>query len=536
MNILDWFVIGIYMAGMIGLSLWVGRRMQNNRDYYVAGNRLPWYAIGLSTMATQCSTNSLLGAPAFVVITGLLWLQYELAVPLAMLFLMWILLPMFRKHKVISIYEYLEHRFGPGTRTTLSIIFQFTRAFSTGITVYGIALVLKVTTGIDFWLAVLLLGVITVIYDILGGMKAVVWSDVIQMGVLLIGIIFVGVVIFNVVGGWQGIIESAPKTTFKTLDFTGHGFGDGKTFAFWPMLIGGFFLYLAYYGCDQSQVQRELSGSGIRDLRYSLFFNGIGRFPLVLLYCGLGVAMAAYIQQNPAFLNGLPKLDNGNPNMNTLVPVFVLKYLPHGLIGLVVIALFAAAMSSLDSTINSLSATTCRDIIERFFLTNNRHMPIWGNKILTLFWGAVCTLFAFTADKIGSTIIESVNKISSLMNGPILATFLLAIFTKKIRNRPMVTGIIAGFAANFICWKYLPEVSWLWWNVIGAAVTTVIAVGLSIIIPGENFKDTAGFTWHRGLNLNDPGDEKNWRRYYVGLVIYTGVLIVILCLIGQLVK
>jgi SSS family solute:Na+ symporter len=534
MNGLDFFVIGFYIAGMIGLSYWIGRRMQTDQDYYIAGNRLPWYAIGLSTMATQCSTNSLLGAPAFVVATGLVWLQYELAVPLAMLFLMWILLPMYRKQRLISIYEYLERRFGPETRVTLSLIFQFTRSFSTGVTVYGIALVLDVTTGIGFLPAVLLLGVVTIVYDMLGGMGAVVWSDVIQMVVLVAGVLCVGVVVFNHVGGWQEIIAYAPAKTFQTLDFSGHGMGDGKSFAFWPMLIGGFFLYLAYYGCDQSQVQRELSGTGIRDLRYSLFFNGIGRFPLVTLYCGVGVGMAAYLEKNPGFLNSLPKLANGEPNLNTLVPQFVLTYLPHGLIGLVIIALFAAAMSSLDSTINSLSAATCCDVIERFFLSKDQQVPIWVNKVLTVFWGTVCTLFALIADKISTTVIESINKISSLMNGPLLATFLLAIFTRKTRNRPMVVGIVAGFAANFVCWKYFPDVSWLWWNFIGTVVTAAVALILSLIGEVGFFQDTAGIVWQKGMNLNDPGDERSWKPFYYTLAIYSAGLIVFLWIIELL--
>jgi SSS family solute:Na+ symporter len=530
MNAIDWFVIAFYMAGMIALSAWVGRRTRTDRDYYVGGHHLPWYAIGLSTMATQCSTNSLLGAPAFVVLTGLVWLQYELAVPLAMLFLMWVLLPMYRRHGVISIYEYLEHRFGVETRTALSIIFQFTRAFSTGVTVYGISLVLEVATGIPFWQAVLLLGLVTVIYDVLGGMKAVVWSDVIQMIILVFGILVTGWALLGKVGGVSGVLEYAPDHVFRTLNFRGHGLGDGQTFAFWPMLIGGFFLYIAYYGCDQSQVQRELSGESIKAMRWSLFLNGMARFPLVLLYCVLGVALAAYLQVHPEFWQHIP-VDNGTPRADALLPVFVIRYLPHGIIGLIVVALFAAAMSSLDSTINSLSATSSRDIVERFVLSPETEMPVWGNKALTLFWGIVCTAFAFVVGGVAPTVIEAVNKISSLMNGPLLATFLLAIFTVRTRNLPMLAGLISGFLVNVLFWLFLPSISWLWWNVIGTVVSLSVGYGASVLIPGPVYEDLVGRTYRWGESVRDPGDVTHWGRYYWTLALYAMAIVAALWLI-----
>lgn len=533
MNRLDWTVIALYLAGMIGLSVRLGRRTLTDRDYYVAGHNLPWYAPGLSTMATQCSTNSLLGAPAFVVLHGLLWLQYELAVPLSMIFLMWVMLPMFRKLRLISVYEYVEWRFGPSTRVVLSLIFQFTRAFSTGITVFGIALVLEVTVGLAFWQAVVILAVVTIVYDVLGGIRAVIWSDVIQMGVLLLGIGFAGNALLNQLGGWTALMQAAPPETFKTLDFRGHGLGDGVTFAFWPMLLGGFFLYLAYYGCDQSQVQRELSVRRLADIRWSLFLNGVGRFPLVLAYCGLGVGLAAYLTQNPGLWETLPVRSDGSPDANVLLIAFVLRHLPHGVIGLFVIALFAAAMSSLDSTINSLSATTSRDLIERFFLPPGRGVSLLGNKLLTLFWGLVCTGFAFLADRIAPTIIEAVNMISSLMNGPILATFLLAMFTRRTRNRPMALGIVIGFAANLACWKWAPQVSWIWWNLLGAVATAATAYGISLLLRGPLYTDVRGLVWQRGLSLREPGDRVRWHWVYAGLAVYALLLLLVLLWMGR---
>jgi Na+/proline symporter len=188
MNALDWTLVAFYMAGMIMVSWWVGRRQTSNAAYYLGSNRVGTLPIAISTMATQCSTNSLLGAPAFVVaVGGLLWLQYELALPLAMVAIMLFLLPFFRRQNCVSVYEYLERRFGPGSRTLLSLLFQVLRAFATGVTVYGISIVIQTLVGIPFWVAVLLLGAITILYDFLGGIRADIYSDVIQMVVLYAG-------------------------------------------------------------------------------------------------------------------------------------------------------------------------------------------------------------------------------------------------------------------------------------------------------------------------------------------------------------
>ena len=213
MNVLDWSIVFVYSVGMIAMSVYLGRKQASERDYYLGGNKISYWGIGISTMATQCSTNSLLGTPAFIIaVGGLLWLQYEIAVPLAMIGIMVFLIPFFRKQSVISVYEYLEKRFGVGTRTLLSIVFQFSRAFATGVTVYGISLVLERVVHIPFWTAVLLLGVVTVTYDFFGGMRAVIYSDVIQMIILYGGIVLAVFYVTNLVGGFCSTAHAAPAS------------------------------------------------------------------------------------------------------------------------------------------------------------------------------------------------------------------------------------------------------------------------------------------------------------------------------------
>ena len=532
LNYLDWTIIIAYIAGMIGMAVYLGRGQKEMKDYYLGGNETGPVPIAISTMATQCSTNSLLGAPAFVAFSvggGLLWLQYELAVPLAMIILMAFMLPFLRRLNIISVYAYLEKRFGVTARTSLSVLFQFLRAFSTGVTVWGISHVLVACLGIPFPAAVLLLGIVTVVYDSIGGMKGVIYSDVIQMVILYGSIVIAIILAINYVGGFSEVWTLFDPARKSAVDFTGTGFGDGKSFAFWPMLIGGFFLYMSYYGTDQTQVQRELSTKSMDDTNMALFLNGVLRFPLVLTYCFLGVCIGAFAVKFPEFISYIPTNNAGDPNFNPAVPTFVLKYFPHGVIGLVMVGLFAAAMSSLDSTINSLSATTMQDLIKRFSKTSvSQKAEVLWSKLLTVFWGTLCIVFAFFVGNISDNIIVSINKIGSLINGPILGVFLMGLLTKRISEVGAVAGLIIGFLTNVYLWNFQPEISWLWWNLIGFLVTWGVGEILSYFFPHKAKK----------VHVEGVPDEvdpsmvlkKNWKPYYVALAGYFVLILVIISL------
>ena len=534
LSLLDWFIIIIYLAAMVGLSFFLGRGQKTARDYYLGGNKTPPLPIALSTMATQCSTNSLLGAPAFVAFAaggGIIWLQYELAVPFAMIILMAVIFPVFRRLNLISLYAYLEKRFDRNTRRVISILFQFLRAFSTGVTVYGISLVLMVCLDIPFWVAVLLLGGITVLYDVLGGMRAVIWSDVIQVVVLFGAILAAIAVAIHLVGGLEEVFVMFDSRRLQAVDFGHHGLGDGKTFAFWPMLLGGLFLYLSYYGCDQTQAQRELSTRSVDDTRQALFLDGILRFPLVVSYCFLGVCLGAYAVVHPGFVAGLPLNESGTANYNLAVPIFVLQNFPHGLIGLVMVGLVAAAMSSLDSTLNALSALSMQDLVGGFVKREFSHRTeILLSKMLTVFWGLVCLTFSFYVGNVSQTIIESVNKIGSLINGPLLAVFLMGILTRRINGQGALLGLIVGFSGNLWLWRYAPNISWLWWNVIGFFVAYAAGYVISLIFPAPAAARLSD-TLYRRDEPQKSAQRRNWRPYYMILALYGTAIFVLLVIV-----
>ena len=524
MSGIDWAIIAAYLAGMIGLSVYLGRGQTSQEDYYVGGRNLPWWAVGISTMATQTSAISFISIPAFVALKpggGLMWLQYELAVPLAMIFVMIVFIPFFRKLELISVYEYLEYRFGPSVRTLMSLVFLISRGIGTGAGVYASAIVLEVGLGIPPWSTILLIGIVTVIYDTIGGMSAVVYSDVVQMVVLVIGLLLSVVFAADLAGGFGEMLSALPEQRWNAFD-PGHGVGDGATAPFWGFLVGGLFLYASYYGLDQSQVQRELSAPTVEDSKRALVFNGLARFPLTALYLLLGVAMASALQSSEQLRAAVPadKIDH-------LVPQFILLELPQGIRAVLFAAILAAAMSSLDSTFNSLSAATMRDFVERGRKLDPSRM-LRLSKLTTVLWGVAITGFAFLFGG-QDTIVEAINKVGSAFYGPILATFGIGILWKRANASGVIAGIVTGVGLNIVLWLAVPSLFWMWWNVIGCVVAVVTAFVVSLMTAPPDFDRVRPYTL-AGSGL--LAGERKWIGLYAALFGYF-VLIVVLVLFAH---
>ncbi|MFQ5679660.1 MAG: sodium:solute symporter [Gemmatimonadota bacterium] len=483
MTAFDWSIVFVYMLGLIAFSYLLSRTQKDQRDYYLGGQTMGWGSVGLSTMATQLGAISFISAPAFVGLRengGIKWLSYEFGVPLAMIFLIGFVVPPLYRAGVVSIYEYLERRFAGSTRVLVSLAFQVSRSLATGVSIYALALVLSVALGVPVWVTILITGGVTVVYDMLGGMKAVVYSDVIQMAVLFIGILLCSGFAFHLVGGWDGLLAGVEVDRLRAVNFSDWGLGEGSEFGFWPMVIGGFFLYASFYGCDQLQAQRYLSCKDERGARATLLFNGLGRFPVVLLYCLMGLLLGTFAVQDPRFLSLMP---SQNPDL--MVPTFIIHYLPAGLTGLLIVGILAAAMSSLDSALNSLSAASMQDLVIRNVkrpLTDRENLLY--SKLLTLFWGIFCSVAAFVAGDISPTVIEAINLLGSLFYGPILMTFALAILTRKTTSLGANLGLLAGVSLNFSLWIFAGDiVFWFWWNFTGAAATLLVGYGVSLLLP-----------------------------------------------------
>ena len=263
----------------------------------------------------------------------------------------------------------------------------------------------------------------------------------------------------------------------------------------------------------------------------ALFLDGMLRFPLVISYCFLGICLGAYAAVQPDFVGELPLNENGTANYNLAVPIFVLRHFPHGIIGLVMVGLIAAAMSSLDSTLNALSALSMQDLVKAFANRDfSARTEMFLSKLLTIFWGVVCLAFSFFVGNISETVIESVNKIGSLINGPLLAVFLMGMLSRRINGTGALIGLIAGFCGNLWLWTCAPDVSWLWWNAIGFFTACASGYGASLVLPKANIAKSEGTLYFQGNTQTSPV-ELNWRFYYAILALYgTGILVFLVAL------
>jgi len=493
MNYIDYIIIVAYLIGFLGIGYFF-KENKSSGDYFLGGRSMGWLPLSLSTMATQLSAISFISAPAFVGLKdggGLQWLTYEFGVPLAMAFLLIAVIPTLYKSGIVSVYEYLEKRFDASSRLLISFVFQISRSVATGVMVYTMALILQATVGVDFWISILIIGVVTLIYSFQGGMKAVIWGDVIQMVILFLGIIVCLIYGISELGGFENFLTNVDQERLTAVDFNKWGFNnaDGNDeFGFWPMVIGGFFLYASYYGTDQTQSQRLLSAKGMPTIKKLLLANGLFRFPLTLTYCVMGLVLGTLLIQDVGFQEMMDATYQANigslegKKADLMVPVFIINYLPNGVIGVLIVAIMSAAMSSLSSTVNSLSAVTMEDFVKRFKPDMTDKKYVMNSRLLSLFWGLVCLFFAFFAGNIEGTVIEVINKISSVFYGPILAAFILAILTKKTHAMGANIGIIAGVLFNMYLWLYVPEIFWFWWNAIGCLITIVVAMVVSRVI------------------------------------------------------
>ncbi|MFT4532916.1 MAG: SSS family transporter [Saprospiraceae bacterium] len=484
MNYIDYIVIVSYIIGFLFLGS-LFKDSKDSKDYFLGGKSFGWFPLSLSTIATQLSAISFISAPAFVGLKdggGIMWLTYELAVPLAMIFLMVFLIPPMYKAGVVSVYSYLENRFSTSTRLLVSGVFQVSRAFGTSVMIYAVALILTSVMAIPIWQTILIIGVVTLIYSYQGGMKAVVYGDMIQMIILFFGIIICLIAGLHHLGGWSEFVANVDRPRLTAVNFSSMGFEKGEEFGFWPMLIGGFFLYASYYGTDQSQVQRLFSAKDLGTVKKTLLFNGLLRFPITVIYCLMGLIIGTLVMTQTSFSSAIPV---DKPDL--MIPIFIRDYLPHGVIGILLVAILSAAMSSLSSAINSLSAATVEDFFNRDKqLSAEKYMKI--SKLSAIFWGVICILLAFFTGDIAKTVIEAINKVGSVFYGPILATFIAAIGISKINSKGVNIGILAGVATNVYLWLFVPDVFWFWWNAVGAIVTLLVGYIASIIFSDKDKK------------------------------------------------
>ena len=480
----DFLILGVYLLGIVGLGSYFAGGIKTSEDFFLAGRSFSWFPLGLSIIVSLMSANSFLGTPGYSYGHDLQMIAVSPLMLPIMLIVIYFFLPTFYRFRVTTAYEYLEQRLGAGSRLLATGLFLLTRTGWLGTVIYVPCVPLSRVAGISLELCVVTVGLGATLYTVLGGMKAVVWTDVIQFFVLIGGLlVMVATLIENVDGGALGIWEKAGaggRTTLFQLE--GDLFSETTI---WAILIGSIAAYLADYGTDQVALQRYFSARSLRDSQRSLLCNAVAVIPLVLLLGAVGLGLFAFYQQSPEELGAGIEKDH-------VMVFFAATQLPTGFAGLMIAAIFAATMSSVDSGINSMSTACVVDIYRRWIrpparTSNQESSPqekgseLKLARVLTAFWGFVGTATAlFVMPHAGSIVLMSV-KVMGLFTGPLLGIFLLAFFTRKTRDLPCLAGALAGWSIGAYC-AFATEMTFWWWSPLGCMLTIIVGWGLSVLI------------------------------------------------------
>ncbi len=563
MQTLDWIVVALYFGLIATIGYLTGRGNRGIEDYFLARRSMPWYAMGLSVMATQASAITLVGTTGQAYVDGMRFIQIYFGLPIAMVILCFTLVPLFYRARVFTAYEYLERRCGPRTRSLTALLFLFGRALSGAVVIYAPSVVLSVVFSLDATLTILLIGGFATVYTALGGMRAVMWVETWQMLIILAGILFcLGSVIWGLpdqLSLGEALRLAGATGRLETISFD----PDPRlTYTVWTGLLGGLFLMLSYFGCDQSQVQRYLTGRSLRESRLSLLFNGFAKIPIqfVILLTGALLFVFYQFEKPPVLFDpvtleetraarpeafgeaesrhdlafaerrgaALDFADAANPaeaeaaearflvadaafqearsdairtaseakgepwtDTNHVFPTFVFTQLPAGVVGLILVAVLAAAMSTVESELSALSTASVVDFYRRFREKAGRGASgkhyLRAGRIGILFWGAVATGAALYMGRLGSAV-EAVNRVGSFFYGPILGAFVLAAAFPARGARRAFPAVLAGIAAVWGA-DLLPRalgvdgISYLYYNLIGAAAT--VLTGVLLARPGR---------------------------------------------------
>lgn len=566
MSNLDWLILAGTLTVIISYGVFRSRGNRNMDDYLLADQSLPWYHVCLSVMATQASAITFLSAPGQAFTDGMRFVQFYFGLPLAMVVLAITFVPIFHKLKVFTAYEYLESRFDARVRVFTALLFLLQRGLSTGLSIYAPSIILSTILGWNIFWTNIIMGGIVLVYTVTGGARAISYTHLQQMLIVTVAMFIAGWMTVHLLPADMGFVDAldvAGKAgRLNTIDLI---FDPDSRYNLWSGLIGGFFLQLSYFGTDQSQVGRYLTGQSVGQSRLGLLANGMLKVPMQFLILLVGVLVFVFYQFNPApvFFNKvetdqllkspyanqyrqleeehqalasrrqqavltlnkalsddntatveatkavITKTDEeakavksqvvdlikkNNPtgdtsDVNYVFLRFVLDFLPHGLIGLLIAVIFSASMGSIAAAYNSLASTTIVDIYKRLFCKSysDGHY-LMASKVSTIIWGVFCIIVAQFASKLGS-MIEAVNILGSLFYGVILGIFLVAFYFKSIGGK--ATFWAAVVTEGLVIWCWLAELTaFLWLNVIGCVLLIGIAWILEKVLPSTKAQTT----------------------------------------------
>ncbi|MGO8795872.1 MAG: sodium:solute symporter [Candidatus Sulfotelmatobacter sp.] len=470
---LDLTIIVLYLMGITLFGLRFRKRHRSLRDYFLAGREIPWWAIALSIVAAETSTLTIISIPGLAYDTNLTFLQVIMGYLVGRVVISLVLLPQYFRGELYTAYELIERRFGSGLRTLTAGLFMVTRAAAEGVRVYAVAIVVAIALGTGEVASIAIITGLTLIYTFEGGLAAVIWTDVVQTAIYVGGtLVGLWTILQLVPGGWPAIHAAAAGAgKLQIFNFTPSLW---IPYTFWAGLIGGTFFTTASHGTDQLIVQRLLAARNRKQSVAALLSSGVAILFLFALFLMVGVMLWAYYR--------VPSAAFGRSDR--IYATFIVSRMPHGISGLLIAAILAAAMSNLSAALNALSSSSIMDFYVRFRPQAEHKTTMRLSRLSTFVWALLLFALAVLAlHKVGR-VVETGLQIASVAYGALLGVFLLGVLTRRANQRGAIVGMLFGFSSELYLWL-ATSVPWTWWVAIGTTLTFVAGYAASLAMPGH---------------------------------------------------
>ncbi len=487
LNRVDLLIIALYLAGITLFGLRFRKRQRTMRDYFLADRNIPWWAISLSIVAAETSTLTIISIPGLAYDSNFTFLQVVMGYVIGRVIISFVLLPQYFRGELFTAYQLIERRFGSKLRTVTAGMFLLTRAAAEGVRVYAVAIVVSIALGTGEVTSIAIITLLTLIYTFEGGLAAVIWTDVVQTFIYVGGTLVGLVTILQLVpGGWESVRTIAGGLNkFQVFDYSffNTSFANSATshwphlnfaapYTLWAGIIGGAFLTTASHGTDQLIVQRLLAARNQRQSVLALLSSGVAVFFQFALFLLVGVMLFAYYRVPSAAFGRADKI----------YPTFIVTRMPHGIAGLLIAAILAAAMSNLSAALNSLSSTSIMDFYLRFRTSRGPELSearkLRLARLATVGWAVALFVLALLALHGAGRVVEIGLKIASVAYGALLGVFLLGVLTKRANQGGAIVGMIFGLGLEVYLWLW-SQVAFTWWVAIGTCVTFVVGYAVS---------------------------------------------------------
>lgn len=490
LNPLDLVIIVAYLVGVTLFGLRFRSSQRTLKDYFLAGNTIPWWAISLSIVAAETSTLTVISVPGLAYSSDFRFLQLVFGYLAGRVIVSFIFIPQYFRGELVTAYQLIERRFGQRLRALTAGIFLVTRAAAEGVRVFAVAIVVRVALGAllsgltDFQRdlsAIAVVTILTLIYTFEGGMAAVIWTDVIQLAIYIAGTIVGFFTILHLVpGGWNTVWNiSSHAHKFRLWDFS---WNLSAAYTFWAGVLGGAFLTCASHGTDQLIVQRLLAARNRVQSQVALLSSGVAILLQFSLFLLVGAMLFAYYKLFPP--------PQPFTRTDTIFPAFIVSHMPHGVSGLLISAILAAAMSNLSAALNSLSSTTIVDFYGHLKPRSTDAQRVRLSRVATVLWGILLFALAVLARN-GGRVLEMGLSIASVAYGSLLGVFLLGLLTRKASESGAMVGMACGFVFNLYLWLGT-SVAFPWYVVMGSAVTFAVGLLASALIPAKRTLHAGG--------------------------------------------